>query len=91
VPVGAWLHAADSSRAAAAVIGTTMERDASAARQTLTALHEAYPALLLAVGGHHAEAAQIDGTLRLPDALPTAVAEVRTALLGLPASAQPTI
>jgi DNA-binding transcriptional MerR regulator/methylmalonyl-CoA mutase cobalamin-binding subunit len=90
VPVGAWLHAADSSRAAAAVIGTTMERDASAARQTLTALHEAYPALLLAVGGRHAEAARIDGTLRLPDELPAAVAEVRTALLGGPASAQPT-
>lgn len=89
VPVEAWLHAAGSSHAAAAVIGTTMEQDASAARETLSALRSAHPALLAAVGGHHADAARINGAIRLPDELPAAVAELRAVLLGGPANAQP--
>jgi MerR family transcriptional regulator, light-induced transcriptional regulator len=83
LPVGAWLQAVASSHAAAAVIGTTLEHDASAAREVLTALHDAHPSLLLAVGGRHAESARIDGTLRLSDELPVAVAELRAALLGV--------
>jgi MerR family transcriptional regulator, light-induced transcriptional regulator len=82
LPTDAWLHAAASSRVRAAVLGTVMGGDALAARETLLALRAAYPSLICAVGGRHADAARVDGTMRLPDSLPAAVLELRDALTG---------
>ena len=81
LPVASWVAAATGRSARAAVIGVPTRSDVRSAVAVLSALREAAPSMVLAVGGD--EAARIAGSagaIELPPRLPEAVTMLREAI-----------
>jgi methylmalonyl-CoA mutase cobalamin-binding subunit len=83
LPMDDWLNAANG--ALAAVIGVVTARDRNAAFEVTRRLREAYPDLVLALGGRAAQAAP--GIVRLPQELTESVATVAAAIAPSPRDA----
>ena len=76
LPMDDWLNAAQGARAA--VIGVVTARDRTAALEVARLLRDAYPELILAIGGRAAQEAP--GVVRLPQELTDSVATVGAAI-----------
>lgn len=77
LPVESWVSAANEADARATVIAVPRRADVERAIETVTALCEARPKAVVAVGGREAaRVARATGTLELPDSIGEAVPEL---------------
>ncbi len=82
VPPDSWLSAVAETGARAVVTGAVMRDEMGPAAEALAGLRRAYPELVLAVGGPHADGIASDGIVRLPDPIAQAAESLRRALAG---------
>jgi DNA-binding transcriptional MerR regulator/methylmalonyl-CoA mutase cobalamin-binding subunit len=82
LPTESWVAAARTMSARGAVVGAPSVTDARRAREVIDALRDAYPDMILAVGGRESRrVARATGTLELPETtISDAVAALSSAL-----------
>lgn len=80
VPAASWIEAVRLTDARAVVLGVAIEQDVAAADRVVTALHDAAPKVVIAVGGRRSESVRNGGVIRLPNSLGTSVETLRLGL-----------